>query len=178
MFRRLFLSTLLISVVCPFTFAQTTAPAPSVDKLREHVTYLASEKLEGRRTGTKGSDDAAKYIAGEYERLGLLPFPRNGKSADSYLQPFPFVTGVALGKGNTLSFGTSALRVGEDWMPLGFSVNTRFENIPAVFVAYGITADDLHSYDFVRASAADKVAISMITVAVDDNLHSRFVRFQ
>src|SRR5688500_20409514 len=121
MYRSLFLSSLLMSVVCPCTCAQTTAPAPSVDKLREHVTYLASEKLAGRRTGTKGSDAAAKYIAGEYERLGLLPFPRNGKSADSYLQRFRFVVGVTLRKGNSLSVGTSVPRGGEDWMPLGLS---------------------------------------------------------
>jgi len=177
MFRKLFSSTLIITIFSSLAFAQQ-APAPSVDKLREHVTYLASEKLEGRRTGTKGSDAAAKYIAGEYERLGLLPFPRNGKSANSYLQPFPFVVGVALGKGNSLSFGTSAPRVGEDWMPLGFSVNTRFENIPAVFVAYGITAADLNYDDYSRTSAADKVAIAFAAAPDDDNPHSRFARYR
>ena len=80
MFRRLFSSTLLVAVLASLTFAQTTAPAPSVDKLREHVTYLASDKLEGRRTGTAGSNAAAEYIAGEFSKLRLQPFAPSMKS--------------------------------------------------------------------------------------------------
>jgi hypothetical protein len=176
MFRRLFSSTLLLSVLYSLTFAQTTAPAPSVDKLREHVTYLASEKLEGRRTGTKGVEAAAKYIAGEYERLGLRAPAATGSK--SYLQPFPFVAGVTLGKGNSLSFGASELRVGEDWMPLGFSLNSRVEKLPAVFVGYSITAADLNYDDYTRASAAGKVAIAFAATPDEDNPHSRFVRYK
>ena len=176
MFRKLFSSTLFIAVLTSLTFAQTTAP--SVDKLREHVTSLASEKMEGRRTGTKGADAAAKYIAGEYERLGLLPFPRNGKGANSYLQPFPFVAGVTLGKGNSLSVGASELRVGEDWMPLGFSLNSRVENVPAVFVRYGITAADLNYDDYARANAAGKVAIAFAASPDEETPHSRFARYR
>ncbi len=37
---------------------------PSAEKLREHVSYLASGRLEGRRTGTTGANEAARYIAG------------------------------------------------------------------------------------------------------------------
>lgn len=176
MFRKLFSSTLIIVVLSSLVFAQAPAAAPSVDKLREHVAYLASEKLEGRRTGTKGVDAAAKYIAGEYERLGLRP-PKY-KGSKSYLQPFPFVAGVTLGKGNSLSFSNSELRVTEDWMPLGFSLNSRVENVPAVFVAYGISAADLNYDDYSRASAAGKVAIAFAAAPDEDNPHGRFARYR
>jgi hypothetical protein len=33
------------------------------EKLQKHVSYLASDKLEGRRTGTEGATEASKYIA-------------------------------------------------------------------------------------------------------------------
>jgi aminopeptidase YwaD len=181
MFRKLLLSLLFVSALSSLTFGQTTAPAPSVEKLREHVTYLASEKLEGRRTGTKGSDAAAKYIAGEYERIGLLTAAlgrKDAKSYNSYLQPFPFVAGVALGTANRLSTGTTDLRVGEDWMPLGFSLNSSVENVPAVFVAYGITAADLNYDDYSRASAAGKAAIAFAAAPDEDNPHSRFARYR
>jgi aminopeptidase YwaD len=178
MFRKALLSLLFASALSSLTLAQTAAPNPSVDKLREHVSYLASEKLEGRRTGTNGVEAAAKYIAAEYERLGLLP-PRHGrKDAKSYLQPFPFVAGVSLGNGNSLSFSKSELRVGEDWMPLGFSLDDRIENMPAVFVGYGITAADLNYDDYSKARAAGKVAIAFAAAPDEDNPHGRFSRYK
>ena len=45
--------------------------AQQPDRIQQHVRYLASEALEGRRTGTKGAMEAARYIAAEFSRLGL-----------------------------------------------------------------------------------------------------------
>src|SRR5215510_12821871 len=105
---------------------------PSAEKLQQHVSYLASDALDGRRTGTAGANDAARYIAGEFSRAGLMP--GNGKAARkpraiiaSYLQTFPYVGRVELGKNNVLSLVNTdvglEMRVGEDWMPLGISAN-------------------------------------------------------
>src|SRR6185436_13445910 len=94
---------LLSLIVLSFAVAlaqQPGANAPSVDRLRQIVTYLASDPLEGRRTGTAGATEAANYIAGEFKRLGLRPGTAtqtaNGRGAGAppYLQPFPYVSGV------------------------------------------------------------------------------------
>src|SRR5678810_652771 len=55
--------------------AQQTAPTgePSAQRLQQHISYLASDALDGRRTGTQGANDAAHYVAGEFARLGLRP---------------------------------------------------------------------------------------------------------
>lgn len=45
----------------------------SVAKLRKHVTYLASDKLKGRGTGTPEERKAAKYIAKQFRQIGLSP---------------------------------------------------------------------------------------------------------
>jgi hypothetical protein len=42
-------------------------------KLRKHVTYLASDKLKGRGTGTPEERKAAEYIAGQFRKIGLTP---------------------------------------------------------------------------------------------------------
>src|SRR3989442_1094933 len=52
---------------------QPSSSTPSVDRLRQVIDYLASDALEGRRTGTPGANDAAHYIAGEFNRFGLRP---------------------------------------------------------------------------------------------------------
>ena len=122
-------------------------------RLRAHVSYLASEKLEGRRTGTPGAQEAAGYVAREFMRLRLSPggnTPIDDLSERSYLQEFPYVASVGLGAGNALTAtrrvgaGTQGaplaidFKVGEDWMPLGFGSNAKVEG-GVVFVGYGIT---------------------------------------
>jgi hypothetical protein len=39
--------------------------------LKKHIEFLASDKLEGRGTGTKGEQKAAKYIAKQFKKIGL-----------------------------------------------------------------------------------------------------------
>ncbi|MFZ1702618.1 MAG: M28 family peptidase [Pyrinomonadaceae bacterium] len=81
-------------------YAQTAPPA-GVDlvqkNLRKHITYLASDKLEGRRTGTPGATYAAGYIANQFAKLKLRPGAtgKNGKAG--YLQQFGY-TPSALNK--------------------------------------------------------------------------------
>src|SRR5216683_4195197 len=136
---------------------QTT---PSAAKLRQHISYLASDALEGRRTGSAGANDAAHYIAGEFSRLGLLPAVQKSstrklsEAMSRYLQTFPYVAGVLLGKGNVLSFNQSSgaatvsFAVGDDWMPLGFSANGRVDQTATVFVGFGITSAELNYNDY------------------------------
>ena len=55
------------------------------NKIKEDVTFLADDKLEGRETGTKGEKAAAAYLAKRFEGLGLEPKGTNG-----YFQEFTF----------------------------------------------------------------------------------------
>ncbi|CAN5919402.1 M20/M25/M40 family metallo-hydrolase [soil metagenome] len=57
----------------------------SIDRIKKDITYLASDKLKGRGTGSKGESKAAKYIAGEFKKSGLTP-----KGTDGYFFPFSF----------------------------------------------------------------------------------------
>jgi aminopeptidase YwaD len=185
MFRKLLCSSLIIALVSALALAQSAALAPSVERLREHVTYLASEKLEGRRTGTAGSNAAADYIAGEFSRLGLKSYSpsKSGTSqrGANYLQPFPYVAGIELGKTNTLAIRNSngaatSFRVGEDWMPLGFSSIQTIE-AHAVFAGYGITSSEPKYDDYTATNAKNKIAIVLAGTPDGDNPHGQFARF-
>lgn len=55
------------------------------NRIKEDVTFLASDALEGRQTGTDGEKKAAKYIANRFKELGL-----EAKGTEGYLQPFTF----------------------------------------------------------------------------------------
>ena len=47
-------------------------------ELKAHVSFLASDPLEGRDTPSRGLDVAAEYIASEFRRAGLEPAGDNG----------------------------------------------------------------------------------------------------
>jgi Zn-dependent M28 family amino/carboxypeptidase len=149
--------------------AQQKALEPSAERLQKDVSYLASDALEGRRTGTKGANDASRYIADEFSRLKLR----------HSLQSFPYVADVELGKGNALTFGPNqgALQVGVDWLPLGFSANGKVVSAP-VSVGYGITASELNHDDYAGVNAKGKIAIANQGSPDGDNPHSRFLRFE
>jgi hypothetical protein len=174
------------------TAAQQGARRPGVveaERLRQHVTYLASDKLEGRRTGTSGAQEAARYVAREFMRAGVKPVGAaacDETNEACYMQEFPYVAGVELGGGNALTAtrradltGGSPLaidfKVGEDWTPLGFSSNARVEG-GAVFVGFGINAADQNYDDYKGADVRDKVAVALSGTPDGDNSHSRFVR--
>ena len=178
--RNKFLSLLLLLVLALNAVGQQSAnkTRPSVDRLREVITFLASDKLDGRRTGTDGANQAARYIAAEFKRLGLKP------GAKAYMQEFPYVAGVDLGKGNSISLKSKpdatamSLQVGDDWMPLGFSANGHAEDSPVVFVGYGITAADLKYDDYAGVDVKDKVALAFTGTPDGDNPHGQFGRYE
>ena len=55
------------------------------DKIKDDVSFLADDALEGRQTGTEGEKKAAEYISKRFAELGL-----SSKGTDGYLQPFSF----------------------------------------------------------------------------------------
>ena len=74
----LFLIFLCFLISCKPAINQKT-------RIKEDVTFLASDKLEGRQTGTKGEKAAAEYIQKRFKELGLQP-----KGTKGYLQSFTF----------------------------------------------------------------------------------------
>lgn len=204
--RRKFLHLSLVIFIAASAFAQQERAidsAPSVERLRAHISYLASDKLEGRRTGSQGADLAAEYIAVEFSRYGLkrsAGVDRPGMSileAGSprrYMQEFPFVAGIELGKDNAMLFSprvaagagraSEGARIApldlipdEEWMPLGFSSNGRVEASSVVFVGYGITSAELKYDDYAGADVKGRIALVLSGTPDGDNPHGEFARY-
>ena len=117
------------------------SPGVSIDNLKEHVTYLASDELEGRRTGSKGIRKAADYIRQHLTKSGLQPI---GPEQDSFNHTFEFTGGVELVKPEnkmTLRGHTGEDQIFEldkDFRPLAFSANGGVEG-EVVFTGYGLS---------------------------------------
>lgn len=68
----------LFAVLSLGSFAQTQQ-----DRLTQHVYYLASDSLHGRKAGSDDAAQAAAYIVAQFEQMGVKPFYEAG-----YYQPF------------------------------------------------------------------------------------------
>ena len=176
-----FLQICVLLLVFTVAFAQSET-GPSAAKLQQHVSYLASDALDGRRTGTAGANDAARYIAGEFARLGLRPATsgpatrRGSQVMARYLQSFPYVSGVELGKGNQFAIGPTRLTLSEEWTPLGFSTNANVTG-SLVFVGFGIKASELNYDDYAGLPVSGNIAVALPGTPDGDNPHGKFFRY-
>ena len=66
-------------------FVSCKKEKPAEVTMKDDVTFLASDSLHGRQTGTPYGVMAAKYIANRFKDLGLEP-----KGTDGYFQEFSF----------------------------------------------------------------------------------------
>ena len=143
-FRILVLSLLLAS---PFAQAQsrTTKPAKTAAQRPEqtitrteveaHMRFLASDELQGRRTGEPGNWAAARYIAEQFRQLGLKPAATPGAQAD-YFQRIDLEK-VKAATSATMLLGSDTLRLGKELVVMaGNPTNVSGQ---VVYIGYGLT---------------------------------------
>lgn len=150
-------------------------PEITIDEIRDHIKYLASDELEGRLAGSEGGRIAAEYIKSEFEKYGLLPF-YNG----SYFQEFDFIQTIGLGEDNfvTLNYNetevTPALE--DEFVIASFSGSTSVTG-QLVFTGYGISSSKLEFDDYSGLDLHGKIAIIMRYNPDHDSAMSEFDRF-
>jgi Zn-dependent M28 family amino/carboxypeptidase len=132
-------------------------------RIRAHVRFLADDLLEGRGTGTRGGDVAAKYIAAQFALDGLKPAGDDG----GYLQKVEF-TGVHTLPASTASVlpATGApiqLKLGDDYVVANQTQTPSVDlDAPIVFVGYGIEAPEYHWNDFKDVDVKGKVLLVIV----------------
>ena len=131
-----------------------------------HIRYLSDDALEGRAPGTRGGDLAAKYIAAQFERLGLVPAGDSG----TWFHRVPVITHDP---SPTLSYtGTGAatpLAYKEDYAVWSMRNDTLVgSTAPIIFAGYGITAPEWNWADFDGADVKGKIVVVLVN---DPGLH-------
>lgn len=132
----------------------------SADRIREHVRYLADDRLEGRDTGSPGGELAAQYIAKEFRTLRLQP----GGDGGSFLRPVSFVR-MSQDPEKTRLVLTRAgedprpLQYGTDFLLNGLAMTDARFDAPMVFAGYGITAPEFQHDDYSGLDVQGKVVV-------------------
>jgi len=75
------------------------------EQLKQHIQYLASTELQGRKTNEPGYLKAATYVADYCKGIGLTPFFKDtsANSNNGWFQQVPFVD-YEMGENNWLTF--------------------------------------------------------------------------
>ncbi|HLK21592.1 MAG TPA: M28 family peptidase, partial [Bryobacteraceae bacterium] len=135
----------------------------SGERMREHVKYLSSDKLEGRGVGTRGEKLATEYIAEQFRAAGAKPAGDNG----TYFQRVPMI-GAATEPSASLS---AALSTGPRNHPVSFRWLDDFVGVTelqqtavqfdaeAIFVGHGIVAPEFQWDDFKGVDVKDRVLV-------------------
>ena len=133
------------------------------ERIRAHVRFLAEDLLEGRGTGARGGDIAARYIATEFALDGLKPAGDDG----GYLQKVEF-TGVHTLPATTVALqpphgGAMDLKLGEDYVTNNQTQTADVDiDAPIVFVGYGIDAPEYGWNDFKGVDVKGKVLLLIV----------------
>ncbi len=147
----------------------------TADELKAHISYLASDSLEGRFTGSKGADLASEYIAQIFSEINLKPLFDN-----SYFQNFPFVSGLKLSENNYAKIHTNdkdySLKINEEFSPTPFTGNAFFKG-QIVFAGYGISEPKLNYDDYKDIDVKGKAVLILRYNPEGDNPHSDFEQY-
>jgi hypothetical protein len=154
MTKRIFISLLLFVPALAPSIA-SAQPAST----RTHVETLASEKFDGRLTGSAGERLAGDYIASQLKRIGAKPLP----GRNDYKLPFDFTAGsrdggsvLTLPGAKPMSFATRT-----EVQALSFS-DTGSVTGPVVFAGYGIVVPENQGFgydSYVGLDVKDKIVL-------------------
>lgn len=100
-----------------------------VTNLQSHISYLAGDKLEGRRAGTAGEKLAGEYISQKFQEVGLQP-----KGSDGFFQSFEIYDGKQINNATHFIINQNLLTAEKDFFPFPFSENVSIEALPAIAV--------------------------------------------
>lgn len=165
---RFLLPAIVFIIGFNYSLKSLEVQSASKDKLRDHVKFLAGDQLKGRSPGTPEMKLAEEYIENQFRAAGLKMFK------DSFKQGLDIVIGKELGDSNIVIVETTIIRpgipkersprvaqpwtVGQDFMPLAYSQNTRVKS-EVTFVGFGISAPDLKYDDYEGIDVKGKIVV-------------------
>ncbi|MBO0726940.1 MAG: M20/M25/M40 family metallo-hydrolase, partial [Blastocatellia bacterium] len=142
--------------------AELAASQIDENKLRAHVKYLADDLLEGRGPGSRGGMLAAKYIAGQFEALGLEPadhersFFQQVHMIETRTDPSTKLVVKSDTGGAEFGFGDEFV-AGTDLEQIEIPINGDI-----IFAGYGVSAPENNWDDYKGLDVRGKVLMIMV----------------
>ncbi|MFQ5824330.1 MAG: M20/M25/M40 family metallo-hydrolase [bacterium] len=165
------LTVVLLSLIGLFIFTQLNCQSPEtvgrlegalkLHRIRAHLQYLSDDLMEGRGTGSRGSELAAKYIASQFQTAGLIP----AVGDSSYFQNvellgmIPTASLTIRGPSKTWKLKQGSQFVG--WTEIE-QANVSFKDLDVIFMGFGIVAPEYNWNDYTNIDVTGKVLMMFV----------------
>jgi len=180
-FKHIFsLSFLLAILVSGFSQSKESKKKTEMKaRLKQHISYLASDELEGRQTGSPGEMKSARYIANQFKKNGLKLLGKEG------LQEFTMVqfriadeSTRFLTIGPNLAVPPVERELHSEFYPLSLTVDYDSVEAEIIDVGYGIVAEKLDKNEYEGLDVEGKIAVMRLGYfGMEDNPHSELANY-
>lgn len=163
------LSLILAGVLLTLSVSAQKKPVEEITKIvtksdaEAHLTFLASDEMRGRNTGSPELEIAANYIASNFKQWGIKPAPG---TSEKYFQTVEFQKSTPP---KTIEFviGNQTFKLKDDIVQFGGGDVESSGGM--VFVGYGSRED------FQKADVKGKIAVAFVGRADDPNVTRAFL---
>ncbi len=162
--NRVILKRILISALVFFLFpadnyaqnVQRGLNSINSKDLMQIVENLASEKFDGRLSGSEGYNKAAEFIAEKFNKLGVIPAGEEGYFSYLNVEHNKIDTPAVLNLLNEKEI--THFRLGRDYIFRGFTGSADFI-LPVAFCGYGISMPKSGYDDYENINVENKIVI-------------------
>jgi hypothetical protein len=149
---------LAIAALCLVVSAPAFSQTATSSRIKQHVQTLASDKFEGRLTGSPGEKLAADYLIAELKRIGAQPLP----GMTDFRMPFTFTAGSKDGGSkltiNRTGNGDVSTATGQRLAAMEFAGGTNVQALSfsdtgeatgdVVFAGYGLVVPNSQDFGY------------------------------
>jgi len=143
----------------------------SSHQLYDYVAELASEKYEGRLTGTEGFNMSAEWVAKHFEKWGIKPGGDDGTYLQAFPNPYTLVFKDCYAYLH-IPFNGDVLkkhyRYVDEFIP-GSTSGSGEVTAEVIYVGYGITAPELEYDEYQGLDVKGKIVLMEREVPVNTN---------
>ncbi|WP_182915858.1 M28 family metallopeptidase [Massilia cavernae] len=152
----------LLALAASCHAAPAAAPAADKNMIRAHLNFLADDLLEGRETGSRGYDIAARYVAAQFMQYGVKPMGDKG----GYQQLVPLRATRLVQESPVVELrskaGSETLAYLDDYAVSGSLLQDQSEvSAPLIFVGYGIQAKAFGYDDYANIDVKGKIVVTL-----------------
>jgi len=155
--NRLAAATLL---ACSLSACQSLPPpTKETSQWWSHVEVLASDRLQGRLTGSEGYAEAVHYVADSFKRFGLEP-----AGADGYLQSVSYEVQTIRPEQSSITLTdadgqSQSLALGDDLVLTATAPQLPMVDAKLEFIGYGLSLPEIGQDDFKDVDLKGKIAV-------------------
>lgn len=164
------LGLLILLAVCSQFVSAQTEPTDRPSRLKKDISYLASDELKGRQTGSPEEALSANYIAQEFTKAKLVPQTQVFQIVQLRMATNKCMLGISAPGMDTV---VKKFTLFSDYYPLSQSSNAASVKADWYDCGYGLVSEKLQRDDYGNTDIKGKIAVIRLGYpGMEENPHA------